>query len=90
MSVLNKYNIKQPAINYYYVDLNYYCKYQTAQELKKIMASSMHDDSLESLDSKIKIIDSIFDYLDKINNEFNNYVRFNEGVILEQKSLESS
>jgi hypothetical protein len=88
MIVLNKYNIKQPAFNYYYVDLNYYCKYQAAQELKKIMASSMHDDSLESLESKIKIIDIIFVYLDKIDKEFNNYVRFNEGIILEQKSLD--
>jgi hypothetical protein len=46
----------------------------------------MHDDSLESLDSKIKIIDTIFDYLDKINKEFDNYVRFNERVILDQNS----
>ena len=50
------------------------------------MTSTMHDDSLESLDSKIKIIDTIFDYLDKINKEFDNYVRFNERVILDQNS----
>ena len=54
-SALNKYNIKQSG--YYYADINHYCKYQPAQELKKIMASSMHDDSLEGIESKIKLID---------------------------------
>ena len=65
-----------------------YCKYQTAQELKKIVASSMHDDSLEGTESKIKLIDSIFDYLDKIENEFDNYVRYNEKILLGQKNLD--
>ena len=50
------------------------------------MTGAMHDDSLESLDSKIKSINTIFDYLEKINKEFDNYVRFNEGVILDQNS----
>ena len=39
ISVLNKNNIKQSG--YYYVDIRHYCKYQTAKELKKIMASSI-------------------------------------------------
>ena len=52
------------------------------------MASSMHDDSLEGTESKIKLIDSIFDYLDKIENEFDNYVRYNEKILLGQKNLD--
>ena len=52
ISVLNKCNNKQSG--YYYVDINHYCKYQTARELKKIMASSMHDESIEGIEAKIK------------------------------------
>lgn len=53
-----------------------YCKYQTAQELKKIVTSSMHDDSLEGIEAKIKLIDSTFDYLDKIESEFDSMKKF--------------
>lgn len=43
--------------------------------------------SLEGIDAKIKLIDAIFDYLDKIDTELNKYVHFNETVIREQQIL---
>jgi hypothetical protein len=45
------------------------------------MHKSMHDSSLEKV---IKLIDEIFDYLDKINAEFDKNVYFNETVLKEQ------
>jgi hypothetical protein len=36
----------------------------------------MHDDSLEGIEAKIKLIDSTFDYLDKIESEFDSMKKF--------------
>ena len=71
MCVVNKYSIKQSS--YYYVDINHYCKYQTAKELKKIMASLMHDESLEGIEAigwlhnRFQTKNILYIYLFKIN-----------------------
>jgi len=44
------------------------------------MDDSMFDRSLEGIESKVKFIENIFDYLDSIEEEFDSFVSFNEKI----------
>jgi len=44
------------------------------------MNDSMFDRSLEGIESKVKLIENIFDYLDSIEEDFDSFVSFNEKI----------
>ncbi len=44
------------------------------------MNDSMFDRSLEDIESKVKFIENIFDYLDSIEEEFDSFVSLNEKI----------
>jgi hypothetical protein len=44
------------------------------------MNDSMFYRSLEGIESKVKLIENIFDYLDSIEEDFDSFVSFNEKI----------
>jgi hypothetical protein len=78
LCLLNKFNVKQTG--HHAIDLYEFCTSYSAKNFKKLMNDSLYDRSLEGIEGKIKLIESIFEYLDDIEEEFESFISFSEKI----------